>query len=75
MTLLFILSSGLLDFFVIALCDMLISFRNDVGIGIASVVDFVIFGFVFPFILAIIGFLIFSGSINVTFSSKNLQIK
>ena len=40
LTLFLILNSGLLVFFILALCDLFIKIRIDVGIGSASVLSF-----------------------------------
>ena len=58
-TLLFVLSNVFLNLFIVVLCDLLISLIIDVGISINSVVDFGISGVACPFVLIIIGILVF----------------
>ena len=71
LTLLLILSLGLLDLFIVDLCDMLISLVIDFGIGSASVVAFFIVVVFCPFVLIKIGVLVFVVGRNVTFYSTD----
>ena len=71
MTLLLILSLGLLDLFIVDLCDMLISLVIDFGIGSASVVAFFIVVVFCPFVLIKIEVLVFVVGRNVTFYSTD----
>ena len=67
----FVLSAVLLNFYIVALCDTLISISIYFGISSASVVAFSIVGVVCSFVYIIIVILVFSVGSNVIFSSIN----